>query len=88
MAHLRIEMIGGGGPARTDQKGLHARIDHDSSFFVRVKVQRFQKLDHLSDAHLFVEMSWVRRSVLAGSAGVRGHLESPLGLCRGLDQPL
>ena len=31
-------MISGCGPARTDQKVLHPRIDHDPNFFVRVKV--------------------------------------------------
>jgi hypothetical protein len=41
VAHFRIEMISGGSLGRADQKGLHARIDHDPRFFVRVKVQRF-----------------------------------------------
>src|SRR6516225_11356329 len=36
VANLRIEMIGGGGLGRADQKHLHARFDHDPRFFVRI----------------------------------------------------
>jgi hypothetical protein len=73
MAHLRIEMICSGGPARTDQKGLHARIDHDPRFCVFVKMQTFQKLDHLGDAHLFMEMGREQCGVLADAIAVCGH---------------
>ena len=38
MANFRVEMIGSGGLGRTDQNGLHARVDDDPRFFVGVKV--------------------------------------------------
>jgi hypothetical protein len=44
VTNFLIEMIGGV-PAGTDQKRLHARIDHNPRFFVRVKMQRFQALN-------------------------------------------
>ena len=73
MANFLIEMIGGG-PGRADQKRLHARIDHDPRFFVRVEAQRFQTLNQLRDTHLFVEMDRVQRSVLADAVAICGHV--------------
>ena len=77
VANFRIEMISSGGFGRADQKGLHARIDHDPSFFARVKVQRLQTLNQLRDAHLFMEVGRDDRRVLAdalvaicGSGGI------------------
>jgi hypothetical protein len=61
VANFRIEMISSGGLGRTNQKSLHARIDHDPRFFVRVKVQRLQTLNQLRDTHLFVEMDREQR---------------------------
>ena len=69
VANLLIEMIGGGGLGRTDQKVLNARVDHDPRFFVRVKAQRFQTLNQLRGRHLFVEVDRVQRCVLAGRVG-------------------
>ena len=76
MANFRVEMISGGGLGRTDQESLDARVDHDPGFFVRIKVQRLQTLNHLRDAHLFVEVSEDQRFVLA--VGTCDHLIPPL----------
>ena len=70
-------ILPGGGLGRTDQKSLHAGIDHDPRFFVLVKMQGFQKLNHLGDAHLFVEMGRVQRGVLAGGVSAGDHLSFP-----------
>jgi hypothetical protein len=46
VANLRIGIIGSGSLGGSDQKRLHARIDHDPRFFVRVKVSSSVRLDH------------------------------------------
>jgi hypothetical protein len=48
-----IEMISGGGFGRSDQKRLHARIEHKAGFFALIEVQRFERFDHTTDSHLF-----------------------------------
>ena len=67
-------MISSGGFGRTDQKGSHARIDHDPGFFMRVEVQRLQTLNQLRDTHLFVEVDRVQRCVFADALVAIGHV--------------
>ena len=73
VANLGIEMIGSGGPARTDQKRLDARIDHEPGFFLLVELQAFENFDHSGDRHLLGQVTGDRRRKLGGAVAVRGH---------------
>jgi hypothetical protein len=50
VTNFLIEMISGGGFGRSDQKRLHALVDHEAAFSVLlVEVQVFERFDHASD---------------------------------------
>jgi hypothetical protein len=50
VTNFLIEMISGGSFGRSDQKRLHALVDHEAAFSVPlVEVQAFERFDHASD---------------------------------------